>query len=72
MTFAASFPAWTDADGWPRSWRHFVYGMAHLARRHARQVLAQAEAVKIGGAVGEDFERFLRDVHRMTGVPRDG
>lgn len=72
MTFAAEFPAWTGPDGLPLSWRHYVYGVAHLARRHLRATLAIAEGVRMGGAVKDDFESFARDVSRMTEVPRNG
>jgi hypothetical protein len=72
MQFAAEFPAWCDGRGFPRSWRHYVYGMAHLARRHMRATIALAEGVRLGNAVQDDFDRFARDVATMTEVPRNG
>lgn len=72
MTFAAGFPAWTGRDGRPRSYRHFVYGMAHLHRAHLRRALELAEAHRIGNATQPDFDRFSRDVTLMTEVPRNG
>jgi len=72
MTFAAEFPAWTGRDGRPLSYRHFVHGMAHIARRHLRNALQLAEGHRMGGAVSDDFNAFARDVARMTEVPRNG
>ncbi len=34
-------------DGVPRSWRHFAYGSAHLARVRARESLRTATAASV-------------------------
>lgn len=72
MQFAAAFPAWTGADGWPRSWRHYLYGMAYLGRAALREHLARTESARMANASADDFRALQRDVSRMTEVPRDG
>lgn len=72
MHFAAAFPTWTGRDGFPLSWRHFVYGMAYLGRQTLREQLARVESFRLGNAAPDEFRSFQRDVSRMTEVPRDG
>lgn len=45
-------------DGVPRSWRHFVYGSAHLARAHARASLRAAAAAGVPYMKKEDAEAW--------------
>lgn len=53
--FAQRFPAWTGADGFPRSWKHFVVGMRYLARDSVLRVLDTATAVRAANATGDDY-----------------
>lgn len=41
--FARVMPGWCR-DGVPLSWRHFVYGLAHIYREQARASLRMASA----------------------------
>lgn len=71
MTYATAMPAsWLTPDGFPRTWRHFVYGMAFIAREHLRTQLARAQATRMAGVVKDDWEVYQRDVTRVTEVPR--
>lgn len=72
MTFAASFPAWCGADGLPLSWRHYVHGLAWIARQFQRDQLAHAEAIRMAGTTKDDYEAWSNDVNRMIRVPRHG
>jgi len=71
-TFADRLPAWTGPDGFPLSWRHFVYGMAYLGRADLRAGLAAAQAHRAAGYSADDFDAHQRDVLRLTEVPRHG
>jgi hypothetical protein len=64
--FAAAFPAWIERDGpekgYPLSWAHYVYGMAHLRRASLREQLRAAEAVRAGNLVTDAWKEWLKDV----------
>jgi hypothetical protein len=47
-------------DGWPLSWRHYVYGMAHLNRDRARESLRIASAAGVPHMKEEDARRWFR------------
>lgn len=70
MTFVARFPSWCGTDGLPRSWRHYVHGMAWIGRQFQRDQIASAQAARMATTTKDDFESWQRDVGRATGVPR--
>jgi len=50
--------------GWPLSYRHFVYGMAWIARDDNRRLLRDASASRAGGATDQSFKRWRREIIR--------
>lgn len=64
--FARAFPAWM-VDGEPRSWRHYVYGMMHLARAGARESLRLSTAAQMAFAKKEDAETWMRTQRAVAG-----
>jgi hypothetical protein len=56
-------------DGRPRSWRHYVYGMAYLARAKARRDMQLADAFGIAQAEKEDRKKWFghRDALQRRG-----
>lgn len=58
MEYAREFPALMK-DGQPLSWRHFVYGMAHLSRVNARESLKLASSTRIASAEKKDFTEWM-------------
>lgn len=52
------------------SWRHYCYGLRYLGRAHLRELLARAEAARIGGATAESYQTAVRDLGRLLDVPR--
>jgi hypothetical protein len=46
-------------DGCPLSWRHFVHGLNHLARDHARTTIRDHFAVGMTQAKTQDRNRWL-------------
>lgn len=38
-TFVRHFPQWCGEDGFPLSWRHYVYGLSALGRDNARKAI---------------------------------
>jgi len=70
MHFAAALPAWCGADGLPLSYRHWVYGLAYLGRAALRDELAAARAARMAQQSKDDFGEWVRDVQRLTEVPR--
>lgn len=63
-------PSWVGADGLPRSWRHWVYGSAWIAREFTRGQLRDAQAQRMAGLAKADWESWQRDIDMVTGVPR--
>ena len=61
-TFCHAFPSWVGSDGLPLSWRHFRYGMAHLARDEARRTLQAATSARISQADRQDFSQWRSDM----------
>lgn len=71
MIYASLMPAsWCTPDGFPRSWRHYIYGMAFIAREKLRSQLHLAQAQRMSGVVQDDWNVWQRDVQRVTEVPR--
>lgn len=57
-------------DGWPRSWRHFAYGIGIIARAHAAEDLRMADAFAVGG-IGmkqADKNRWWEQRRRSAGL----
>jgi hypothetical protein len=61
IIFAAELPTWTGPDGLPRSWRHFVHGMAGIDRRATRHMLDSAASARAGGATEEGYADWRRE-----------
>jgi len=71
VTFAARLPTWIGADGFPLSWRHWIYGQAWIGREHQREQLRIAQAHRWAGFQKSDFETLQRDIETVTGVPKN-
>ena len=67
-TFAIRFPAWIGKDGYPLSWRHYIYGMAAIERENAAEKLRMADAVSAHKAKERDFKRWLREHSAIAGA----
>lgn len=64
----AGFPAaWYDADGLPRTWRHFVYMGRHTARGAARSQIRAATAAGVPHLTAEDAKDWWRDTLNLSG-----
>lgn len=51
MEYARHFPErWLDEDGMPRTWWHFVHGLAHVGRTNAQRTLQQHTAMLMANA----------------------
>jgi hypothetical protein len=61
-------PQWVGADGFPLSWRHYVYGLHHLGLSHMRDQMKTAEAVRLGQAT-DGFESWHKSMVSYTSVP---
>jgi hypothetical protein len=59
MEFCEKMPALVGPDGYPMSWRHYVYGMAYLGRARLRLQLDTADAVRAAGAVEDDWKSWF-------------
>jgi hypothetical protein len=59
--FCEGLPALLNAEGFPRSWRHYVYGMSYLARSRVRSLLDMAEATRAAGAVEEHWKQWVAE-----------
>lgn len=66
--FAEGLPAWVGPDGYPLSWRHFVYGLAYIRRRNARAKIEMASAMRIAKADQQGFEAWRREVSMYAGI----
>ena len=65
--FARAFPGWIGADGYPLSWRHYVYGMAHLGRAAARETLRAATAAGAAWMKPDQYRQWRADVQAAAG-----
>jgi hypothetical protein len=62
-------PAWVGQDGYPRSWAHYVYGMAYLTRARVRRLLDMAESTRAAGSVERGYKEWVderREAQRRT------
>jgi hypothetical protein len=66
--FALRFPAWTGADGYPLTWRHYVYGMAAIERENAAAKMRMADAVAAHKAGQRDWKRWVREHSAISGA----
>lgn len=48
LEFARVFPALVGDDGLPVSWAHYQYGVRHLPRINARELLRTSQALRVG------------------------
>lgn len=66
--FAREFPAWIGADGWPISYRRYLYGTRHLGRLSARTDLKTATAVRLGHNATEDtWKKYAAELRASAG-----
>jgi hypothetical protein len=72
LLFVTYRPAWVNAEGFPLSWQHYIYGLRHIAREAMRQQLWMAQSVRMADVVKDDWESWSRDVIRLTEVPKHG
>ena len=72
LIFADHLPAWCDADGLPRTWQHFLYGMKYIARESLRRQLHTAQAVRMADLNRADWTSWQNDLTMLTEVPRHG
>lgn len=55
-------------DGVPISWRHYVYGLAHVGRSLASDTLRAAQAAGSGWMKPEDLRDWMTDMKRAAGL----
>lgn len=61
-------PAWCDpTTGMPRSWRHYMHGVASLERLKARESLRMFGASSASWAKKEDAEKWLDEQRDYAG-----
>lgn len=65
--FARELPAWCGADGLPRSWAHYLYGLRHLERARARIDLRSAVAARAAKTDARNFREYLADEQNVAG-----
>lgn len=66
-SFAREFPAWVNADGWPISYRHYLYGTRHLGRLGARTDLKHATAVRMANTQRDDWKAYAEELRAAAG-----
>lgn len=54
LEFAEAFPGLLRTDGYPISWRHFVYGLQYIQRERAREALRTANVHAIAAKADEE------------------
>lgn len=57
---------WRKDRGYPVSWRHYAYGMAHIGRATARETLRRATAVAAGHSDPQSWKTFTSDLERIA------
>lgn len=68
LAFIERFPALVGADGMPVSWAHYQYGVRHLPRLAARDLLRSVQSVRIGQWTGEaPYKAFTAEQERLAG-----
>ena len=65
--FARDFPAWVGADGFPRSWAHYLYGLRHMSRAVAREDLRHSAAARASQYETKDYNEFAREMRQAAG-----
>ena len=65
-------PALVGRDGFPLTWQHYQYGLAHIGRDDLRRQLWLAQGVRMGSVTQEDWEVYQRDMTMLTEVPKYG
>jgi hypothetical protein len=65
--FALRFPAWTGTDGYPLTWRHYVYGMAAIERENAAEKLRTADAVAVHKSKDKQYRKWVREHSAIAG-----
>lgn len=81
--FAREMPAWTHTawsafwagkhhkKGNPISWRHFAWGMQHIARARAQEEYRTAVAVRAAQHAGkDDYTRYIGNLRIASGLNR--
>ena len=59
------YPAWVRADGFPLSWRHYVYGMRKMSAADLRDSLARVSDVRVAHHAGDkDYREWRRQLMR--------
>lgn len=53
--FASRLPAWTNREGFPFSWQHFVIGVRFFGKDGISRTIDTAAAVRAGGASAEEY-----------------
>ena len=66
-SFVREFPAWVGPDGYPMSWRHYVYGMRHLSRVAARVDLRTATATRMAQTDKEPWQEWITELREAAG-----
>lgn len=64
--FVRHFPGWTGPDGYPLSWRHYLYGLSYISRERARHKLAAADVLSVEHMKPADRRRWLQR-HEIQG-----
>jgi hypothetical protein len=63
-------PILFGADGWPRSYRHYLYGLRYLGLAHMRDQMKLAEAMRHAwDGDKENYTRWLDELKLYTLVP---
>lgn len=65
--FAREFPAWVGDDGYPLSYRLYVYGTRNLTRLSARTDLRQASAVRMAKADVKNWREWAGELSAAAG-----
>lgn len=65
--FVQAYPAWTDAEGYPKSWRHYIVGVKRLNHARAQQSLDMFRASLNAQLKPEDRKPWIEDQERLAG-----
>jgi hypothetical protein len=66
--FAQQMPAWTGKDGFPLTYKHFIYGMKWIKRSYARQNLRMLGAVQAHIATKEEYRDYVNEQNANAGL----
>lgn len=68
LGFCERFPALVGPDGNPVSWAHYQYGVRHLPRLAARDLLRAAQSTRVGHAANRpQYEKFESEQRSIAG-----